>query len=337
MNDTQNWIPSYIRTCLTTFVAIAVVSFDSYLHCQETSSQAREVPSTIEPVTTAEDDVRSSEEDGKPKEARKPKLKFIKNGGVVFKKTAEYELKCDVYVPEGDGPFPAILAVHGGFWRAGSKVAMLRHAWRMARAGYVVVAINYRHAPKYPFPAQIHDCKHAVRWMKENKSTYKIDADRIGAFGYSAGGHLAALLGTTEATDGLEGPVESGHEEYSTRVKVVAAGGAPFEFSWISENSPVLMYWLGGTKKQKPKTFRAASPMTFVTPDDPPFYLFHGQSDFVVPRDTAKNMHNRLLAVGIESKYDVAKGSGHVATFSDLTWMNNAIVFFDKHLKNPKK
>lgn len=309
---------------ILSFLSLTCVST---LNAQDTetkkapSASANQDPASTKPVADTD------------KAARKPKLKFVKNGGVVFKKTDTYELKCDVYVPEGDGPFPTILAVHGGFWRSGTKFALLRHAWRMARAGYVVVAINYRHAPEHPFPAQIHDCKHAIRWMKENKDTYKIDPDRIGAFGYSAGGNLVALLGTTEVADGLEGKVEPGLEAHSTRVKAVAAGGAPCEFSWIGDDSFVLNYWLGGTKRQKPKTFRAASPTSFVTSDDPPFYLFHGETDFVVPASTTKTMHEKLLAAGVESKYSVAEGYGHLGTFSDLTWMNNAIEFFDKHLK----
>lgn len=262
------------------------------------------------------------------------KLDFEKKGGIVYRKIGEEEIKCDVYLPEGRGPFPAILAVHGGAWRHGTKFTLLRHAWKMAQAGYVVVAINYRHAPKHPFPAQIHDCKHAIRWMKANANKYKINRDKIGAFGYSAGGHLVSLLGTSDKGDGLEGDIEVGHEKYSSRVKAVAAGGAPCEFSWIGENSNVLAYWLGGSPKNKPDVFRAASPISYVTPDDPPFFLFHGDSDIVVPLSTSETFQAVLKGKGVACEHCTDKGSGHLATFSDLQWMEKAIEFFDEHIKS---
>ncbi len=268
-----------------------------------------------------------------PRPRKRKKLSFQKKSGIVYRKTNEFELKCDLYIPDGNGPFPAILAVHGGAWRQGTKFVLLRHAWRMAEAGYVVVAINYRHAPLYPFPAQVHDCKHAVRWMRANASHYRIDPGRIGGFGYSAGGHLVSMLGTTDAADGLEGDVEAGMEGIDTRISCVAAGGAPCEFSWIDGDSRVLAYWLGGTPNEKAGAFAAASPVTYITPDDPPFFLFHGEHDLVVPVATALKMHELLRASDVESRCLVAERNGHFGTFSDLNWMNKAIEFFDAKLK----
>ena len=286
-------------------------------------------------VSRASVDIADADSDlpPRPRPRTRKKLEFEKKGGVVYRKTDDYELKCDVYTPEGDGPFPAILAVHGGAWRSGTKFLMLRHAWRMAEAGYVVVAINYRHAPKYPFPNQVHDCKHAVRWMRANAGKYKIDPDRIGGFGYSAGGHLVSMLGTTDADDGLEGEIEHGMEGINTRISCVAAGGAPCEFSWIEDDSRTLTYWLGGTPTEKSERFTAASPTTYITPDDPPFFLFHGDFDMVVPVDTSKKMHQLLRACKVESHHCVAERNGHLGTFSDLDWMDKAIEFFDSKLK----
>ena len=184
--------------------------------------------------------------------ARKPKFKFEKRGAIEYSKGDDYRLTCDVYVPEGDGPFPTVLAVHGGAWRGGSKLHMLRHAWMLARRGYVVVAINYRHAPKHKFPAQIHDCKNAIRWMRENADEYKIDSDRIAAYGYSAGGHLVSLLGTMDKDDGLDGEALEGLEKHDTRVCAVIAGGPVCEFDWVSDRSGTLVYWLGKRKSDDP-------------------------------------------------------------------------------------
>jgi len=264
---------------------------------------------------------------------KKKKLEFKKNGGVVYQTIDGVDIKCDVYVPEGDGPFPAILAVHGGAWRQGSKVTMIRHAWMMAQSGYVVMAINYRHAPKYRFPAQVHDCKHAVRWMKSNAAKYRIDVDRVGAFGYSAGGHLVAMLGTTDTEDGLEGDIKPEFEKFDSSIKAVMIGGAPCEFEWIGKDSRLLAYWLGGTPKEKAEVYRAASPTTYVSADDPPFYIYHGSSDLLVPISTSKALHERLVKTGVSSEHSTANGHGHLVTFSDLQWMKKGIKFFDETLK----
>ncbi len=265
---------------------------------------------------------------------QRPTYKKMRN--VVYKKLSDGELKCDIFIPSGTGPFPAILAVHGGAWRSGTKFTMLRHAWRMVSAGYVVVAIDYRHAPKHKFPAQIHDCKHAVRWMRANADAYKIDAQRLGAFGYSAGGHLVALLGTTSPRDGLEGEVEASLAGFSSRVQCVAAGGAPCEFSWIAPNSNTLVYWLGKSKSASPEVYQLASPTNYVTIDDPPFFLFHGKSDWIVPWESSLKMHRKLLDADLISQHEIAHGNGHMSTFSDMSWVQQVIVFFDAHLKETR-
>src|SRR5262249_788519 len=115
-------------------------------------------------------------------------------------------LKCDIYQPAGAGPFPAVLAVHGGAWGMGNKRQRGVYAQKVGPDGFNTVSISYRLAPEHKFPAQIEDCKSAVRWMRKNANKYKIDPTRIGAVGYSAGGHLVALLGATDPSCGLEGP-----------------------------------------------------------------------------------------------------------------------------------
>jgi acetyl esterase/lipase len=264
--------------------------------------------------------------------AKKTNLSFEKMGAISYREINGETLNCDVYVPEGDGPYPAVLAIHGGAWRHGSKITMTRHAWKLARAGYVVVAVNYRHAPKHPFPAQVHDCKQAVRWMRANAEKYKIDAERIAAFGYSAGGHLAAMLGTTDGEDGLEPSSDDELSQYSSRVQAVIAGGAPCDFEWIDGDASTLVYWLGCKRADRPEVYAQASPTTYVTKDDPPFYFFHGESDLLVPKNSSCRLHQRLINCGVPSKHDIAINLGHVATFSDLSWMTKAIEFLDAQL-----
>lgn len=261
------------------------------------------------------------------------KYEFEKFGGVEYRSGEDYCLTLDVYVPEGEGPYPGILAVHGGSWRSGTKLNWFRHARKLAKAGFVVVAINYRHAPTHRFPAQIHDCKAAVRWMRFNADRYKIDPDQIGGAGYSAGGHLVAMLGTSDPDDGLEGDVPDDEKQFSTRLQAVAAGGAPCEFSWIDENARTLDYWLGGSRASKPETYRQASPITYITNDDPPFYFFHGTDDWVVPKSSSRAMHEMLTEQSIPSQYQPYENYGHFALFSHIDALDPVIEFFNETLE----
>ena len=189
-------------------------------------------------------------------------------------------LKADVYVPKGKGPFPGVVVVHGGAWYLGTRAQLAGFAQQLATRGITAVAISYRLAPTYKFPAQIEDCKEAVRWMRSQAKRLKIDPERIGGFGYSAGAHLAALLGTTDAKDGLEGDSQlSG--KLSTRLLAVAGGGAPCDFRSLPLDLEMLSFWLGGTRRQQSEKYRQASPAAFVTPDDPPMFFFHGEEDQV--------------------------------------------------------
>jgi len=255
-------------------------------------------------------------------------FKCEKHGAIVYARTDDYRLTLDVYQPEGAGPFPVVLAIHGGGWRGGSKITMTRHAWLLARSGYVVVAINYRFAPEYPFPAQVVHCNRAVRWIRRNADKHNIDPDRLIAFGYSAGGHLAAMLGVTDPDDGLEGDVEDRQlESVSTRVQAAICGGAVCDFEWIEPDSPILAFWLGGTPQQRPETYRMAAPVSPVTPDDPPFFIYHGTDDMVVPLETAQRFHAALKEAGVPSRFVEVPGKGHVQTFVDLSLMSQAIDF----------
>jgi len=265
--------------------------------------------------------------------ARRNLYDFEKFGGVEYRKGEGYQLTLDVYVPEGEGPFPGILAVHGGAWRSGTKLNWFRHARKLARAGYVVVAINYRKAPTFQFPAQIHDCKAALRWMRLNCDKYKLDPDQIGGTGYSAGGHLVALLGTSDANDGLEGEVPDNEQGISTRLQAVAPGGAACEFSWIEDDANTLAYWLGSSRAANPEIYKQASPTTYITSDDPPFYFFHGANDWMVPESSPAAMHELLSRRSLSSQFERYEGYGHFGLFSYLDALDPVIDFFDSTLQ----
>lgn len=260
-------------------------------------------------------------------------FEYDKYGGLEYSSGEDWQLTLDVYVPRRSQPAPAVLAIHGGGWRSGSKLNWYRHARKLARAGFVVVAINYRHAPRFPFPAQIHDCKAAVRWMRQNARTYRFDPERIGVLGYSAGGHLAALLATSDPESGLEGPVPVAESDISTRVQAVAVGGAPCDLESFDEETRVLDFWLGGSRRERPENWRQASPATWLTADDPPFHFFHGRRDRVVPEADTRDFHERVVASGVESAF-YAYDAGHVGAYLDLETLDPVILFFRRHLSD---
>jgi acetyl esterase/lipase len=250
--------------------------------------------------------------------AAEPSYETIRN--LVYAPREDEPLWADVYRPTGPGPFPGVLCVHGGAWTFGNKSQMAGIARRLAEAGYTAVTINYRLAPKYKFPAQIEDCRDALRWMRENAKQQKIDPDRLGAWGYSAGGHLVALLGTTG--EGL---------------KAVVAGGAPCDFRDVPAQSQLLAFWLGGSRAEHPDMYEAASPTRFVSPDDPPMFFYHGQIDGMVPLAHATEMATELKRLGVTTKVYVVPRAGHLAAFADRKAVSEGIRFLDQHLKSKSR
>lgn len=240
-------------------------------------------------------------------------------------------LEADVYMPHGEGPFPGMLVVHGGAWRLGTRAQLAAVAARFAEHGYTAVAISYRLAPASQFPAQLYDTEAAVRWMRANAKQFRIDPDHIGGFGYSAGGHLVALVGAL--ADGQLAEHGAGADSPSTRLQCVLAGGAPCDFRDMAAESAILSYWLGGTRSQKADNYRDASPTNFVTADDPPMYFFSGEDDVIVPISSPRRMFAALQAAGVATEFYAVKNSGHIQTLFDRTALDHALTFADKYLK----
>ncbi len=241
-------------------------------------------------------------------------------------------LDADVYMPHGSGSYPGMLVVHGGAWRIGSRAQLAGIASRIAQHGYTAVAISYRLAPKSTFPAQIYDCEAAVRWMRLHAKEFKIDPQRIGGFGYSAGGHLVTLLGTLADHEFDESGVPA--DAPTTRLQCVLAGRAPCDFRQIPANSRQLSYWLGGTRADKPDNYRNASPATYITSDDPPMYFFSGEDDFLVPIASPRKMVRSLQAAGVTAEMYAVKNSGHLQALFDRGAIDRALLFADHCLKN---
>lgn len=242
-------------------------------------------------------------------------------------------LKADLYIPKTAGLHPGVLVVHGGAWAMGTRAQLSGVAQLLAKSGFSAVAISYRLAPQSKFPAQIEDCKEAVRWMREHAAELKLDPERIGGFGYSAGAQLVALLGTTDSADGLEG-TDKPAEKPSTRLQAVVGGGAPCDFRAMPLDERFLGFWLGGTRREVPDQYRLASPAAFVTADDPPMFFFHGENDELVPLSLAKGMCEQLKLCGCSSDLYVVPMIGHTAAAMDRTAIQKGIDFLSQQLKS---
>lgn len=248
----------------------------------------------------------------------------------------EKPILADLYLPvDEQEPHPTILMVHGGAWFSGNKVHVTRHAQSAAEAGYAVVAINYRLAPRHKFPAQLNDCTQALRWIGTHADEYGFDVDRVAAYGYSAGAHLVCLLGMTQGGIELEVPVgvdnQTDLDDLPT-LKAIVAGGTPSEFSWIPQESTRLAFWLGGSRQALPNVYTQASPTTHVDPLDPPVFLFHGSSDRIVPVSSANRLAKELKANQIDSTLFVIPEAGHMTAFFHDEARQRAIRFLDQRL-----
>ncbi|HHV54686.1 MAG TPA: alpha/beta hydrolase [Firmicutes bacterium] len=254
-------------------------------------------------------------------------------------------LLLDLYLPpEPAGPLPLIIWVHGGGWRSGSKENP-RLALEMVYRGYAVASINYRLSQEAVFPAQIQDVKAAVRWLRANSSTYGLDPDRFGAWGSSAGGHLVALLGTSGGVDLFDRG--GGNYNQSSRVQAVVDFYGPTDFLQInsmpeagsfrqrpSAASSAVSLLLGGPIEDNLDKAAAASPITYVTPDDPPFLIVHGQQDRTVPYQQSVLFYNALRRAGVEATLVILPEAQHGGpAFSDPQLLEQIAGFFDRHLR----
>lgn len=265
--------------------------------------------------------------------------RVVLENGITFGKGGDIDLKLDLARPaEGKGPFPALVFIHSGGWNAGNRAEYDYPIQQVAEKGYVAVTVDYRLTrdeiengkTKYPFPAQINDVKCAVRWLRASAVKYRIDPDHLGAFGFSAGGHLALMLGLTEPSDGLEG--EGGNIGYSSRVQAVVNSAGPTDLiSYPPENPDFyfVMHLLGGTLKELPELYKRASPLTYVKKDSPPILTIHGDRDPEVPLEQAKRLDAKMKEVGASHTLIIKKGAGHGSFHNDKAVWD----FFDRNLK----
>ena len=248
-------------------------------------------------------------------------------------------LHLDLYVPKGSAkPLPVVIWIHGGGWSAGNKDD--HFFLPVTQAGFAFVSIDYRLSQQAIFPAQIYDCKAAVRWMRANAAKYHLNPNKIGVAGGSAGGHLGALLGTTNGDPQLEGHV--GTTGVSSDVQCVVDYFGPTDFTKIGKeatpeqnnnlNNPVVGLF-GGPVSAKMDLAKLASPLLHVSGKACPFFIVHGDKDNIVPLTQSIELNDALKKAGVSSELVIVKGAGH--GFDDHASFAAAIDFLKKQLQTP--
>lgn len=220
-------------------------------------------------------------------------------------------LEADVYRPIGEGPFPAVLTVHGGGWERRTRQDMAGLAEQLAQSGFVAINISYRFAPAYEFPAQLHDLQQAMHWIHANAKQFRIDRDKVSALGYSAGAHLVSLMAVVAGTDS---ELDQPYGGLVTRPVAVISGGTPSDLRKFTGGTLVPQF-LGGTIDEIPEVFAQASPVTHIHKEAPPFFLYHGGSDLLVSDDHARDFYQALRDKDIYAELYILKLHGHIAAY----------------------
>ncbi len=245
-----------------------------------------------------------------------------------------HSLKLDLYIPENaPRPVPLIIDIHGGGWMALDKTELIARG--ILDHGFAVASIDYRLTKEAIFPAQIHDSKAAVRWLRTHASEYGLRSDKIGAWGDSAGGHLVSLLGVTPNKPEFEG--NEGNANVSSEVQAVCDYYGPSDFLTIplpaadTLADAALPKLIGGLIEQNQEKARQVSPITYVSSNACPFLIVHGDKDPIVPLQQSIEFNDALQKAGVASQLYIVKGGGH--GFNDAKAFDTVIAFFNQYLK----
>ncbi|WP_146394094.1 alpha/beta hydrolase fold domain-containing protein [Planctomycetes bacterium CA13] len=240
---------------------------------------------------------------------------------LVFGKGGQRDLTMHLVLPKNrsDAPAPVYVWIHGGGWQGGTKDGGIRQVTPLVKNGFVGATIEYRLTGEASFPAQIQDCKCAIRFLRAHALKYNIDPERIAVGGSSAGGHLAALVGTSGDVPELEG--NGGWPDQSSRVQAVVDLYGPTDFnkfvvtngfeSHNKDGSPESKLLGGGRVLDKPDGIKRVNPITYVDKEDPPFLILHGKSDRTVPPNQSEAMHKALQAANVPTTLHIIEGAGH--------------------------
>ena len=253
----------------------------------------------------------------------------------------------DLYLPDHfDHSLPLVVWIHGGGWSAGDKagcpgVPLVAH-------GFVVASLNYRLSGEVPYPAQIQDCKGAIRFLRAHADQYHIEANKIGVWGASAGGHLVALLGTSAGSTELEGTVGRNLDQ-SSRVQAVCDWFGPTDMTKFADQAQaagiinttpgptLIMKLFGGSLQEKKDLVQIANPIYFIgkkpSSEIPPFLIMHGDKDKLVPVAQSQMLCDALTTAGVPADLRILPGAGHGIGFNTPAVANTVLAFFESKLK----
>jgi acetyl esterase/lipase len=234
-----------------------------------------------------------------------------------YARVGDTSLKLDLYVPAAAKSPPVVVWVHGGAWRSGSKNNP--SVLPLTERGYAVASVDYRLSPVAPFPAQIHDIKAAIRYLRASAKQHGISTEKIAVSGGSAGGHLAALVGVSNGVKELEGDIGQIRDPSSNVQAIVVFYGASNLTTILAQSTPhglsvrvpALELLLGGQPDSKQDLARLASPVFHVDKTDPPLLWFHGDQDPQMPINQAHEMIGAYKKQGLAATLDVVYGAGH--------------------------
>jgi acetyl esterase/lipase len=254
---------------------------------------------------------------------------------IEYGKGGDVELKLDLYRPKKrDNRLPAVVFIHGGAWRGGSREMYHYYCVKFAERGYAAATISYRLLRVAPFPAAVQDAKCAVRWMRANAAKLGVDPNRIGVAGGSAGGHLSMMVAYATDIPELEG--NGGYADTSSRVQAIVNIYGPTDLTTEeARTDDTVSKFLGAAFDVAPDRYQLASPITHVSQDDPPTLILHGSIDSTVPIEHAEMLVDGLKKAGLEYDYDRVEGWPHAMDLESNVnrhCLAKMFEFFDKHL-----
>lgn len=259
---------------------------------------------------------------------------------IEYARVGDHSLKLDLHRPQAENP-PLIVYVHGGAWRAGTKSDVPIHD--LLGQGFAIASVDYRLSTQAQFPAQAHDIKAAIRYLRANAARLYINADKVAIVGSSAGGHLAALVGVTNGQKDLEGKLGDHLDQNSDIACIISLYGASNLQTILGQSTedglevrvPALKLLLGGLPNQQPDLARLASPVTHLDKKDPPLLLIHGDADPQMPPQQSEEFAKAYKAAGLTVTHLVLPGSLHGGSeFYDEDRTRIMADFLKKHLTN---
>jgi len=267
--------------------------------------------------------------------------KVIKD--IEFAKVQDQSLKLDLYLPSKPKGSALVVWIHGGGWRKGNKGKCFI-TW-LPEHGYAVASISYRFSSTAKFPAQLHDCKGAVRWLRANAKKYGYDPDKFFVAGASAGGHLTALMATTSGHKKLEGTT-GGNLKQSSAVQGAIDYYGPTDFILRSKTQPsranekgsVVYDLLGGGAHEKIEAAKLASACYHISKDDVPLLVFHGTKDKTVLIDQSHAIDRKYREAGLPVEFHTIEGASHGGNvFYSGENANRLLNFLKKHTQQPEE